>query len=240
MGQHKNRLYLKALAYRQAGFFAKIEYMRLLLTSAGWWKNPKIGQEFLKLVNKKPSEIRIFLVITPVKYLERNEYILRQFEQFKGIKIPKENITFFQLDRKIKKDDLKNIDVIFVFGGNTFDYLFRIRKTGLDKAIKNSVKRGGVYLGLSAGSYVACPTIAAAGWKHADRNIAGLKNLKGLNLVPFLVTAHFEEKWRSVIEKAARDTKYEVIALTDEQAVLVKGKSRRIIGGGVRNIFNSK
>ncbi len=118
--------------------------MKLLLTSAGWWKNPKIGKEFLKLVNKKPSEIRVLLVITPTKYLKRNKYILRQFRQFKGIDIPKQNITFFQLDRKAKQEDLKNIDVVFVFGGNTFDYLYRIKKTGLDKMIKAFVKRGGV------------------------------------------------------------------------------------------------
>jgi dipeptidase E len=71
------------------------------------------------------------------------------------------------LDRKIKKDDLKNKDVIFVFGRNTFDYLNRIRKTGLDKAIKSFVKKGGIYLGLSAGSYVICPTIEAATWKKS-------------------------------------------------------------------------
>lgn len=214
--------------------------MKLILTSVGWWKNPKIGKEFLKLVNKKPSDIKIFLVITPTKYIEKNEYIIRQFEQFKGIKIPKENIIFFQLDRKIKKDDLKNIDVIFVFGGNTFDYLDRIRKTGLDKAIKTFVKNGGVYLGLSAGSYVACPTIEAASWKHADKNKIGLKNLKGLNLVPFLLTAHFEETLHAVIKKAAENTKYEVIALTDEQAILVKDGKRTIIGNGKKNIFNKK
>ena len=213
--------------------------MKLLLTSAGWWKNPKIGKEFLKLVNKKPFEIRIFLVITPIKYLKRNKYILRQFKQFKGINILEQNITFFQLDRKVKKDDSKNIDVIFVFGGNTFDYLYRIKKTGLDKMIKAFVKRGGVYLGLSAGSYVVCPTIEAASWKHADRNVIGLKDLRGLSFVPFLITAHFEEELRPIIEKAAKNTKYQVIALTDKQAVLVKGKSKRIIGSGKKNIFNS-
>jgi dipeptidase E len=212
--------------------------MKLLLTSAGWWKNPKIGKEFLKLVNKSPSEIRIFLVITPVKYLKRNKYILRQFRKFIDIKIPEQNITFFQLNRKIEKDELKNTDVIFVFGGNTFDYLDRIRKTGLDKAIKNFVKKGGVYLGLSAGSYVACPTIEAATWKHADRNTIGLKNLRGLNLVPFLITAHFENKYREIVEQAAKTTKYPIIALTDKQAVLVKGKQIRIIGTGKKNIFN--
>lgn len=213
--------------------------MKLLLTSAGWWKTPKIGKEFLNLVNKKPSEIRIFLVITPIKYLKRNKYILRQFRQFKGINIPERNITFFQLDRKVTPKDLKDLDVIFVFGGNTFEYLDRIKKTGLDKLIKSFIKKGGVYLGLSAGSYVVCPTIEAASWKHADRNTVGLKDLRGLNLVPFLITAHFEEELRPVIEKAAKNTKYQTIALTDKQAMLINGKNKQIIGSGKKNIFNS-
>lgn len=212
--------------------------MKLLLTSVGWWKNPQIGKEFLKLVGKKPSEIRIFLVVTPIKYLKRNKYILRLFRQFKGIRLPEKNITFFKLDRKARKEDLKNIDVIFVFGGNTFEYLYRIKKTGLDKLIKSFVRRGGVYVGLSAGSYVACPTIEAAAWKHADTNFVRLKNLNGLNLVPFLITAHFSERFRPIIEKSAQNTKYEVIALTDKQAVLVKGKSKKIIGKGKKNILN--
>jgi len=77
-------------------------------------------------------------------------------------------------------------------------------------------------------------------WKHADNNIIGLKNLKGLNLVPFLITAHFEEKLRSIIEQSAKNTKRQVIALTDEQAVLINGKSMKIIGKGKKNIFNLK
>jgi dipeptidase E len=212
--------------------------MKLLLTSAGWWKNPEIGKEFLKLVHKKPSEIKILLVTTPTENIERDKYISRQFRQFKKVNIPRQNVTFFQLDRNIKRSELKNINVIFVFGGNTFDYLYRIRKTGLDKIIKSFVKKGGIYLGLSAGSYVACPTIEAASWKHPDRNVVGLKNLDGLNFVPFLITAHFKKELRLTIEKAAHDTKYQVIALTDKQAILIDGKSKRIIGSGKKNIFN--
>jgi len=202
--------------------------MKLLLTSEGWQKNAKIGKEFLKLIDKKSSEIRIFLVLTPTKYFKRNKYVRRLFGQFQGVNVPKKNISFFQ-----------DIDVVFVMGGNTFEYLKRLRKTGLDKAIKNFVKRGGVYVGLSAGSYVICPTIEAASWKHADVNTTGLKNLKGLNLVPFLLTAHFKQELRPLIKKAAEKTKYEVIALTDRQAILVKGTQRKIIGNGRRNIFNS-
>lgn len=212
--------------------------MKLLLTSAGWEKNPAIGREFLKLVNQKPSEIKIFVVVTPIKFIKRNKYIKRLFKKLKILNIPEKNLTFFKLNRKVKPDDLKNIDVVFVFGGNTFEYLYRIKKTGLDKMIKSFVKKGGVYLGLSAGSYVACPTIEAATWKPVNNNLIGLKNLKGLNLVPFLITAHFEEKLRPIIEHSAKNTKRQVIVLTDEQAVLINGKNVRIIGKGKNNIFN--
>ena len=214
--------------------------MKLLLTSEGWQKNPDIGREFLKLVNKKPSKIRILVVVTPIKYIKRNKYIKRLFKQIKVLYITEKNLTFFKLDRRIKQDDLKDIDVIFVFGGNTFDYLDRIRKTGLDKMIKSFVKKGGVYFGLSAGSYVACPTIETATWKQVDNNKIGLKNLTGLNLVPFLITAHFEEKLRPIIKQSAKNTKRRVIALTDEQAVLINGRSVKIIGNGKKNVFNLK
>ena len=67
----------------------------------------------------------------------------------------------------------------------------------------------------------------------------GLKDLRGLNLVPFLITAHFENKYRKIIKQAARTTKYPIIALTDKQAVLVKDREAKIIGIGKKNIFNT-
>ena len=214
--------------------------MKLLLTSAGWWKNLSIGKEFIKLVGKKPSSIKVLLIITLTENITKNKYVKRQFRQFKAVKIPKENITFFQFERKVQKSDLKGFDVVFVFGGNTFEYLNAIRKTGLDKAIRAFVKRGGVYLGLSAGSYVVCPTIEAAMWKHPDRNVLGMKDLRGLSLVPFLITAHFNRECRYAVTRSALKARYPVIALTDRQAILVNGKTTQIIGIGKKNIFNTQ
>jgi len=211
--------------------------MRLLLTSAGWDKNRRIGREFLKLVGKPPAKIKIFLVVEDSKYLKRGDYIINFLSR---IGITMKNVSIFLLDRKIEKKDLENIDVIYVWGGNTFKYLNGIRKTGLDRRIVEFVKKGGVYLGLSAGSYIVCPTIEAAAWKHADRNTIKLKNLKGLNLVPFLITAHFKEKYRKIIEAAAKKTKRTIIALTDRQAILVKGKKIKIIGPGKKIVLNKK
>lgn len=206
--------------------------MKLLLTSEGWKKNIEIGREFLKLVKKDPSEITVFLVFTPLKDFKKDEYI----KQLNGVGLLEENVKFFKLDRKVKKDDLNNIDVIFVMGGNTFDYLNRIKRTGLDKKIISFVENKGVYVGLSAGSYVTCPTIESATWKRGDR----AKDLKGLNLVPFLITAHFQKKYEKIVKEAAQKTKLPIIAITDKQAILVKGKKVSIIGQGKKNVFNTK
>lgn len=182
--------------------------MKLLLTSAGYEESSEIGKEFLKLVNQKPAKIRVFLVTTASPKDKDWKWVKFTIKQLEKIGIIPENVSVFSLNRKIKEEDLRDINVIYVCGGNTFLYLDRIRRTGLDKKIKEFVKKGGVYFGVSAGSYVICPTIKAAGWKPADRNTVNLKDLKGLGLVPLSITAHFEEKQRSVIEKEASRIKY--------------------------------
>lgn len=193
---------------------------------------------FLELVGKKPSKIKIFLVTTAGKKDKSWKWVKFTKGQLGKIRIEPDNITVFSLDRKVERNELKDIDVIYVCGGNTFVYLDKIRKTGFDRIIKEFTKKGKVYFGVSAGSYVACPTIEMATWKRADANTIGLKNLTGLALVPFLVTAHFKEEYRSIIKKAAETTKYPIIALKDGQAVLVVGKRIKIIGPGKKITFN--
>lgn len=61
---------------------------------------------------------------------------------------------------------------------------------------------------------------------------------QGINLIHILITAHFEEKQRKIIEKAAQKTNYPIVALADTQAILVQGKSLRIVGKGNRVFFN--
>jgi len=77
--------------------------MKLLLTSAGWEYDISIGKEFLRLVGKKPSEIRIFFVISPLKYPNRDKYVDRLFKKFESIRVPQKNITFFSSIERFAK-----------------------------------------------------------------------------------------------------------------------------------------
>ena len=92
--------------------------------------------------------------------------------------------------------------MIYVCGGNTFYLLYKIQESGFDKIIKQFVESGKLYFGVSAGSYVVCPTIEMAYWKHPDRNDVGLEDLTGLSIVPFLITVHFEPKYTQDIKKS--------------------------------------
>ena len=212
--------------------------MKLLLTSAGIV--PEVKEYFLSLLPKKPKEIKVAFITTAAYGESKNPTWMEKDRQLLygcGIKVVED------LDLKDKtQSELEKIiadkDLIFVNGGNTFYLLHWIRKSGFDKSLPAFLRRGGLYVGVSGGSYVACPTIEAATWKHQDRNKVGLEDLTALNLVPFLLTAHFEEKYRKIVETEAKKTKYPIVALTDEQAILVDGKKVKLIGPGDKNFYN--
>ena len=66
-----------------------------------------------------------------------------------------------------------------------------------------------------------------------------LKDLKGLNLVPFIITAHYnKEKYRDSVEYGAKKIKLPVVALYDTQAVVVENGKYRIVGKGPKEFFN--
>ncbi len=210
----------------------------LLLTSSGIV--PQIKPTFMSLLSKPVSENKVAFITTAAYGESKNPTWMEKDRQLLygcGIK------AIEDLDLKDKtKSELEKIiadkDIIFVNGGNTFYLLHWIRESGFDKILPTFLKRGGLYVGVSAGSYVACPTIEAATWKHQDRNKVRLKDLTALNLVPFLITAHFEEKYRKIVETEAERTKYSIVALTDEQAILIDGKKVKLIGTGERNFYN--
>jgi len=153
----------------------------------------------------------------------------------KRMKRAKYDVEEIDIEGKTKTElrkILKNKNIIFVAGGNTFYLLKAVRESGFDVVVKEALKRGSVYAGSSAGSYICCPTIEVTTWKHGDSNLCGLKNLKAMNLVPFLIKAHYEPKHKKDIQKGIASTKYPVKILTDKQALFVDGKDVWLVGEG--------
>jgi len=96
---------------------------------------------------------------------------------------------------------------------------------------------GKVYVGVSAGSIVAGKTIQTADkfGTGTDNATIKLKNLKGLNLVPFDIFCHYQPEYAEIIKQKMPDPKKRaknLKILTDEQAILVQGKEIDLIGKG--------
>jgi len=123
------------------------------------------------------------------------------------------------------------MDIIYVQGGNTFYLLKQMRKSGFDKIIRKLLRKGIVYIGVSAGSIVAGKTIETSNWKTNEDRF-GLISLKGLNLVNQNIFVHYKPEHMETIKQKSKRIKKNLRILTDEQALFVFGGKTTLVGEG--------
>jgi len=82
---------------------------------------------------------------------------------------------------------IENAEVIAVGGGNTWRLVQQMHLNGLPESIRKKVLAGTPYIGWSAGSNVACPTLRTTN----DMPIIDPLGFETLNLVPFQINPHY-------------------------------------------------
>lgn len=134
---------------------------------------------------------------------------------------------------------------IVVGGGNTFALLGHLRRRGLLTAMAERVRVGDAsYLGWSAGSNIACPTIRTTN----DMPITDPGGLDAMALVPWQINAHYTEahppghrgetRQERLQEFCALNPDTPVLGLPEGTGVRVRGSARALLGDAPARLFH--
>ena len=83
--------------------------------------------------------------------------------------------------------DVGSAEVLFLGGGNTFRLLRALRSLRLVEPLREAVLGGARYMGASAGTNMACPTLRTTN----DMPIVEPESFQALGLIPFQINPHY-------------------------------------------------
>ena len=191
---------------------------KLLLTSAGFM-NTKIAQSFVTVLGKDLGEASVALVPTAARSIDERFHVEKSHKELADLGIG--SIVEIDAAEPQEPGALDRFDALYMCGGNTYFILQTIRQTGFDRLIIDFLKRGGLYVGVSAGSLLMGPDIEVAGLgPNGDPNDVELLDTGGLKQVPFAVYPHYTEQDQKFLDAFREISTYPILELTDEQAML--------------------
>jgi dipeptidase E len=140
---------------------------------------------------------------------------------------------------------LQSAEAVAVGGGNSFQLLKRMYETGLLEVLRARALAGMPYLGWSAGSNLACPTIRTTN----DMPVVQPPSFAALRLVPFQINPHYteavlpnhggESRDQRIAEFLALNPAVRVVGLREGSWLRVEGEHIALHGPHPARIFEA-
>ena len=134
-------------------------------------------------------------------------------------------------------------EAIAAGGGNTWKLLKNIRENKLIRPVREKVREGTPYIGWSAGSNLACPTIMTTN----DMPVVRPASFRAFNLIPFQINPHYldvnpaghagETREQRIIEFIEMNPDVYVVGLREGTMLEAINGTLRIIGPRKARIF---
>jgi dipeptidase E len=139
---------------------------------------------------------------------------------------------------------VRDAEAIFVGGGNSFRLLRTLNRLGALAALRRAVVDEGVpYLGASAGSNLACPSIRTTN----DMPIVEVPSLSALGLIPFQLNPHYldpdpgsthqGETRQQRLEEFLEENDVPVLGLREGAWLRISGRRAVLSGASTGHLF---
>jgi dipeptidase E len=232
------------LTMKNAGFPPKIDpRLRLVLYSGGQQRsNQRLHREVARLAEIRRSEKggpgrRRPLTLTYIPYMAEGSetYFARAMRRYSAAGI--ERYFILAPDTRPTGAELEVLltsDVIYLAGGNTYEFLALLRRSGLINPLRRFAREGGELAGLSAGAILMTPTIGLAGVPRfdADENTPHLRDLSALGLLSFEFSPHEADSAtrRKQLLDYSRTNAAPILAVRDGGGVVIEQGDIKILG----------
>src|SRR5882762_4222343 len=123
------------------------------------------------------------VVFVPFALSDRRDYAAKAEERFHAMGLSLTSVH----DVSHMVRTVEEADAIFIGGGNTFRLLKGLQEHHLVDPIRRRVAAGVPYIGSSAGSIVACPSLKTT----KDMPVVQPLSFEALDLVPFQISPHY-------------------------------------------------
>ncbi len=206
--------------------------MKLAFYSGGSCSdNMAIDREVFQLSGKK----KVKITYIPSSSYDHDEDFVDFCYQHRKFGITR--IINFPVDIPVDKVMEKyafDSDIIHLSGGNTFYFLYYLRKGRYLNKLRGFVNQGGVLTGLSAGAILMTPNINTAGFPTFDRdeNSLGINKFNALNLVDFEFFPHYinSRRYDNALLAYSKTCKRSVYACANGAGLLINGAMKSFYG----------